>query len=166
MPNRLHFDISEWLVLDGTEAELPLTASLVQKIMQYHLLPANEIREALGHPVFVRSGWRPVWWEHLKDRDGDSQHCYKSKGATDLSIEATSGKPYKPKDMWLKFFRLLKETDYTRIAYYPDLRFFHCDYKTEERKYYISWQGWELSDYKTLADLVGANKNQNEGHSM
>jgi len=164
--NNLHFDISEWLVLDGTEAELPLTASLVQKIMQHHLLPLNDVRSELGQPIFVRSGWRPAWWEHVKGRDGDSQHCYRTKGATDVSIEVSSDKPYKTKDVWLKFFRLLKQTDYTRIAYYPDLRFFHLDYKTQERKYYVSRQGWELSDYNTLANLIGTNNNQNEGHSM
>lgn len=153
--NNLYFHISEWLNLDGTEAEIPLTTDKAQKIFQYHLLELNVVRDELGMPVHVRSGWRPEWWEHVKGRDGSSQHCFRELGATDASIEKHSGKPHKPKDIWLKFFRLLKQTNYKRIAYYPQERFFHCDYKGNDRKYYISTQGWELSDYETLAKRIG-----------
>lgn len=159
--SKLYFHISEWLNLDGTEAEIPLTADQSQKIVQHHLLPLNVVRDEMDMPVHVRSGLRPSWWEHMKGRDGSSQHCFRELGATDASIEKHSDKPHKPPEMWLKFFRLIKQTPYKRIAYYPDLRFFHCDYNSKERKYYIVKQGWEQSDYEILANLVGTNQNQN-----
>lgn len=161
----LHFKISEWFVLDDVQADVPITASLSQKILQHHLLELNVVRDELGMPVYVRSGYRPEWWEQVKGRDGDSQHCYKELGATDVSIEKHSREPYKPRQMWLPFFRLLVKTSYKRITYYPALRFFHCDHEGDKRRYYLSRQGWEQADQTTLANIVGTSQNKNEGHN-
>lgn len=151
---KLFFDISEWFILDGYEAELPLTTDVAQKIMQNHLLEINPVRDELGMPVHVRSGYRPQWWERMKGRDGDSQHCYIEDGATDISIEKHSDNPHKSNQTWIRFLRLLKQTSYKRIAYYPELRFFHCDYQGNDRKYYISKQGWEQIDFQSLANKM------------
>lgn len=89
-----------------------------------HILTMNPVREALEAPIWPseKSGWRPYDYELKKDRSGKSQHTFLySDGAVDWTCEKNKIKSL------LQF--IVEMTDYTRIAYYPNQNFIHCDYK-------------------------------------
>jgi uncharacterized protein YcbK (DUF882 family) len=116
MPN--YFDISEFLI-DVDAKVVPI--HVVQKIDKYHKPILNSIRHYLGVPVIIsqHSGYRSVEWEHSRGRSGYSQHTFEGRGAVDVRSNT-------------KFDDLLKmliNSDYTRICYYPFSRFIHCDFK-------------------------------------
>lgn len=158
-----YFSIKEFCKLNGLSVELPITPGLADKVLNFHLFPLNDIRTTLGMPIHIRSGYRPVWFEKTKGRDGDSQHCYRAKGATDCSLEKHSEANNKPPGDWAHFFKLLKESPYKRIAYYPDKRFFHLDYKSETRQYFINKQGWHSIGANELVRLISnQNRKDNE----
>ena len=96
------------------------------------------VREKIGSPVYIskRSGYRPVWWEKLRGRSGGSQHCFKGKGAVDLTCQ--TGK-------FQELYNLLvEESDFTRICLYPEKMFIHCDFKKSEHRLYLdTGNGWE-----------------------
>lgn len=152
----LHFHISEFYKLDGQSVEL-LDFETTQKVIQYHMMPLNAVRTKLERPVYVRSSVRPKWWETIKGRvpgqgrDEWSQHCFIGKGASDVSLEAASDSA--PAGNWQDFFNAICQcTDYKRIAYYADLRFFHLDYKSDQREFYNgdSWMEITREQLKAL----------------
>ncbi len=107
-----------------------LTDELKDKI-QVHIDEMNPVREDLGFPVLVskNSGYRPEEYEISKGRSGKGEHTYKGKGAADYTC-ATAQK------VRLLVEKLKKNSKYTRICYYPNDNFVHCDYKTTERLYF------------------------------
>lgn len=136
---RLYFTISECCITDD-----PVPQDVADKLLRYHIVPMSRVREAYGAPIYAsaKSVYRPVSYEKSKGRSGRSQHCFRGKGAGDWSAQ----------DMKKLLEMIAIGTDYTRIAYYPGRRFFHCDYAAKERQYFISvggkWQhvGDELTD--------------------
>ena len=110
-----YFKIEEFLIT----GEMP-EQEIVDKI-QHHIDVMNPVREAYGKPITVsqRSGYRPVWWEKQRGRSGNSQHCFKGKGAAD----------YTGSDLQELLKMLILHSSYTRICYYKKQNFIHCDFK-------------------------------------
>lgn len=143
-----YFDFREFCITDA-----PVPQDVVDKIIKYHMLPMNLVREEFGMPVRVslRSGYRPVEYERSKGRVGTSQHNFKGLGAADYTHDGD----------WDEFIRLIiKLTDYTRVCWYPNNNFVHCDYASEDRQLFTAdspagaWQyKGELKDFKTIKDL-------------
>ena len=99
---------------------------VLDKIQIYHINQMNPIRHRLGIPVLVsqNSGYRSYETEISKGRSGNSQHCFKQKGAVDYV--------HTPELLT----ELINNSEYTRICYYPHKGFIHCDFKAEKRRYY------------------------------
>lgn len=116
----------------------PVPEDVADKIYLYHILPLNKVRSALGIPVWPseKSGYRPEWWEKARGRQGNSQHVFKGKGATDVTCEDFA----ENKGVLLE--ALIKLTDYTRFCIYPT--FIHVDYAGLERWVYENTpSGWQ-----------------------
>lgn len=124
MSNLIPFSISEFCI---TGEDVPL--SVADKILEFHITPILPFRLREKVPVWAsqKAGYRPPFYEKSKGRSGKSQHCFlkSSKGAVDWTTKPTH---------LLKLLEFLKdETSYTRICYYPNNGFVHCDYKHPER---------------------------------
>lgn len=117
--HKLYFNVSELCI---TPKDVPL--KVADKILKYHIEPMNEIRKMLGKPIFASqsSGYRPEWYEKQRGRSGNSQHCFKAKGAIDWTAY----------DIHKLLELLMEETEYSRICLYENNRFVHCDYKNED----------------------------------
>lgn len=122
-----------------TEPHIP--PQIAEKILTYHIEVMNPIRYLLGSPIIVseKSGYRSVETEIRQGRSGNSEHTFKGKGAADYTT---------PGDLNM-LGKLLKDSPYTRICYYPTKGFYHCDYKGSERILYISEDGskWTRRDW-------------------
>ena len=115
--------------LSIVNTDIPL--AVADKLIKYHISPMTFVRESLGDPITAsqRSGYRPKWYEINKGRSGNSQHTFEDKGAVDWT---TTG------DMKKLLQLIIDFTTYTRICYYPNNRFIHCDYKNPvERWEYV-----------------------------
>ena len=119
-----YFNLSEFCITPD-----PIPQDVADKILQNFIIPLNPIRHEMGMPIIIskKSGWRPEWWEKLKDRSGDSQHVFKGMGAADLVCD----------DMKLLGSNLAYKSPFMRLVYYPKKRFFHVDYALGTRGYYI-----------------------------
>ena len=120
-----YFDITEFII-DPDAKVVPI--DVVQKIDTFHKPILNAIREQLGIPVIIskHSGYRTVEWEKERGRSGNSQHTFQGKGAVDVrSIED-----------FKELLRLLIDSDYMRVCYYPHHGFVHCDFKGYHRQYF------------------------------
>ena len=103
----------------------------IEEKIQVHINEMNPIRHALGFPVIVskNSGYRPRAYELMKRRSGNSEHNFEGKGAVDYTC-ATKEKTK------LLLENLKSKSKYTRICYYPNDNFIHCDYKAKDRQYF------------------------------
>lgn len=93
--------------------------------------------------VSLRSSWRPVWWERLKNRTGRSEHTYGWLGATDVTCDGFA-------DNWeILLDALISETHYTRLTVYHTENggFIHCDYKNPYNDAYVYNSKW-VRQYK------------------
>ena len=124
------FKVSDFIYTDG------LTKAVVEKIERYHL-PVVEKLPAITYIV----GFRSFAHEIRQGRSGTSQHTFEGKGAVDLGSS----------DM-VYLLDALVETPYTRICMYEG--FFHCDYKTSDRRYYIDREGWDRVELDELKKEV------------
>lgn len=137
------FSISEFLITQPKTVEL----EVCDKLWKYHIIPMVPVREALGVAIWasLKSGYRPEWYEKNKGRSGDSQHCFKEKGAVDWTCTDFASN----KDKFLEL--IIEHTDYTRIAVYDG--FIHCDHKPTtngKREIYTSnaksqWKFWKYA---------------------
>lgn len=138
----LHFKISEF-TKHGQRLWIKRKNSIIvaDKILENFIIPLSDIRERLGTPIFITSGYRPRWYEIYKGRSGTSQHTFKGKGAADISCHDSRLQD-------LKIFLFLN-SDFSRICFYPERNFFHVDYasKDNKRRYYEdTGYGWEFKD--------------------
>jgi len=112
---------------------------VIEKI-DYHIWVLNRIRDKLGSPIYIsmRSGYRPIDYELSRGRSGNSEHCFRGKGAVDLSCDP---------DKLIELLKLLIESEYTRVCYYPEDQFIHCDFKHKQKYTYLSTHGtWESNN--------------------
>jgi hypothetical protein len=125
---KIPFKISEFVI---TGHSIPTVVA--DKILKYHITPMVPIRHRLATPITAskNSGYRPDWYEKKMKRSGKSQHCFIEKGAVDWTCSKE------------RIEDLLKElktnSPYTRVSYYPNNGFIHCDYKPTpdgKRHYY------------------------------
>jgi len=132
MKIRLYFKPSDLCIDDK-----PVPQNIIDKIVNYHIVPMSVVRHYFGKPIFCKdskgkkSGFRPYRWEILRNRSGKSQHTFgqgkngiinpKDKGAVDWRCRGFQS----DKDELLKL--IMEHTEYTRIAIYN--HFLHCDYK-------------------------------------
>lgn len=121
--------LSELIITDD-----PVPIDVMDKLLQYHLWPMNKVRNILGQPIWAsqKSGYRPEAFEKKKGRSGNSQHTFKEKGAVDW----TTREAYLADLLNL----IIQFTNYTRICYYPDEGFIHCDHKPtaqNQRQFFI-----------------------------
>lgn len=122
-----HFKLSEFCITND-----PIPQEIADKILLFHIVPMNKVREELDDAIKVskKSGWRPKQYELDKGRSGRSEHTFlpsakdpDGRGAADYTANRI--------DDLLEL--IIKKTDYTRICYYPNNKFIHCDYGFEER---------------------------------
>ena len=134
----MNFNISDFNISGE-----PIPEDVSDKILKWHIIPMQRVRNVLGIAIWAsqKSGYRSLSWEKSKGRSGNSQHCFRGKGATDWTCRNFSDN----KDKLLE--AIIKETDYTRIAIYNS--FIHCDYKetdSNSRELYTSdsKSSWQL----------------------
>lgn len=128
--------------------ESVLPTYVADAILKYHLPVLNLLRDMLGEPIYIseRSGYRSVAWEKSKGRSGTSQHTFINqdgnlcKGAVDVTCH----------HMYLQElgYMLVKDSDYTRICWYPSEGFYHCDYKKSDHRVYNSIDGKWARSYR------------------
>lgn len=139
------FGIQEFLI-DPDMRNGSVPTHVANKIIHHHLPILNPTRAQLGSALIIsqNSGYRSVEWEKSKGRDGSSQHTFKGKGAVDLTCKQSA---------LHHLGDLLAESDYARVAWYPDSKFYHCDFKDYElgkRLFTVQNGIWKLKDYRTL----------------
>jgi len=114
------------------------------KILDSHIPTLNAVRTLLGVPLSIsgKSGFRSAKTEKKNGRSGNSQHCFKGRGAVDLTCSKMG-----------KLLRILKDiSTYTRITYYPNKNFIHCDFKPvtgNKRQFFIDrsdGKGWKFQN--------------------
>jgi len=128
-----HFKVSDLIY----ETHVHVPKEVIRKIEQYHLPILNELQT----PIVSVVGYRSYQYEIMKGRPGTSQHTFTTKGAVDLVAD----------DLYA-LWRELKETPYTRICFYGN--FFHCDYKTPIRHYYVNKDHWVNIDINQMEDTI------------
>lgn len=119
---RGNFSIKEFCI---TGERPPL--DVAESIIANHINVLNPIREELGASIIVsqKAGYRPKDYEISKGRRGTSQHTFKDKegNVTGGAADLTSPK-------LIELITLLKaNSSYSRICYYPNNGFIHCDHK-------------------------------------
>ena len=118
----IYFKLSELCITDD-----PIPQPIADKLLKYHITPMSVVRGKHGAPIFAssHSGWRPEEYEKARGRSGGSQHCFKDidqvegKGAVDWTAE----------DMEQLLLDIIQYSTYTRVTYYKEDRFIHCDFK-------------------------------------
>ncbi len=131
------------MILSGQFADIALSVQVADKINK-HIFELNPIRHKIGLAIKLTSGYRPVWWEKVRERNGMSEHTYKGDGAVDLVCL----------DM-RKLLMELSKSEYTRIVFYPVKNFIHCDYKFPERgKRFFVGPEWKEKKLKELIKLI------------
>ena len=113
----------------------------IQKIERFHLPFLNDMAELITGIV----GYRSREYEIAMGRTGDSQHTFSGMGAVDISTRYPD-----------RLLSQLMRSPYKRIAYYPDDRFFHCDYNANVQTLYLSTQDsrWSRIDIYSLTALI------------
>lgn len=119
----MDFTIDEFCIEDK-----PIPVSVADKLLKYHILPMQLVRDVMQIPIWAskKSGYRSEEYEKSKGRSGNSQHCFKGKGAVDW----TTATDFIPE----LIENIMKYTNYTRVTYYPNNNFIHCDFKPIEGK--------------------------------
>jgi hypothetical protein len=141
-----HVTLTELLTLEG-KLHLP-PIDVLEKVVEFHLLPLNLIRDRIEHPLFVGSCYRSREHELLKGRSGTSQHTFKMKGAVDVN---TNGNRQK----LLEVAQMALQVGYMRVAYYPEEEFLHLDYAATEKQCFISMNGeWQWVSISKLLETI------------
>lgn len=131
-----YFKIAEFCIAGDS---LPI--AIADKLLEYHINPILPIRARLGFPIWPskKSGYRSRKYEVSMGRTGTSQHCFDNKGAVDWTCRP---------DRLLILLNELASLPYTRICYYPEKKFIHCDYKLSAHRLYVCNDNlhWERLD--------------------
>jgi len=117
--------ILELKVSDFNISGKPIPESVVDRILEHHLLPIQRVIDYTCLKIYpsLKSGYRSYEWEIAHGRSGTSQHSYiaDGKGATDITCDDFEDNV----DTLLE--GLISYTTYTRFAVYNG--FIHADYK-------------------------------------
>ena len=156
--NKLYFSHQEFIL----RKDLPVASDIIDKIIEYHLLPMNDIRQKFGSPIIVSksSGYRHMEHEIEKNRLPTSSHLFMEHperqdpgyGASDYTVAPA---------LFVKFIELMVESQYTRIAFYPFQKtpFIHCDYRffgVDKFYYFVNHKNeWHRVTKFELIDAVG-----------
>ena len=121
-----HLFIYNEFYLPGTEVPRE-----VLKKLNKHIEILFNIQKKIGESIYVskHSGYRPVEYELAKGRSGNSEHCFKGDGAVDITC-AKEAMPLLRKH--------LASSPYTRLCFYPENNFIHCDFKKSAFKFYVA----------------------------
>lgn len=100
---------------------------VAESIIENHINVLNPLREELGAAIIIsqKAGYRPKQYELSKGRSGKSQHTFEdregnvTKGAADLTSP----------ELESLGVLLREKSSYSRICYYPNNGFYHCDHK-------------------------------------
>jgi len=151
--HELYITLDECLRIDGVLQPLP-NVSALDAILKYHLLPLNQARKEIEHPIYIRSCYRSVAHELKNGRSGGSQHTFSDgKGAVDVSVTHDSKVLITP-TLRSKMFELasaLRKAGYKRIAFYPNKFFIHADHKGNAQLFFLS------DDYSKWAQVTPEN---------
>lgn len=126
----LHFRISDFCIDPG-----PIPQDIADKILLHHIEPAEKTRVMLGQPIWPsqKSGYRSFEHEKENGRSGYSEHCFMKMGAVDWTTH---------KEHIERLIQILRESSpYTRVCYYPNNNFIHCDYKARKKQFFICEDG-------------------------
>lgn len=118
-----------------------LEKDVIEKIEKYHLPELKKLTCSVTSIV----GYRSKEYELSRNRSGLSEHTFVGKGAVDLSaLDANS------------LLIDLTKTNYTRICYYPEENFFHCDFKEKSKRiYFINKNGkWVRSNLAQIVEKI------------
>lgn len=164
--NALHFTISE-LIIDP-EAGLPI--DVADKLLKYHIWEMNPIRIEIGAPIWASdsSGYRHKGWERQRNRAPDdprnnrdswSRHTFTPLEGKDPDGLGAVDWTTKPKLITQLGTQLL-HTEYSRIAFYPDELFFHCDYGWRGRgqTLFLNDGGWEKKTKSEFLNIISNGK--------
>lgn len=153
-----YFDLDEFFIernlIENEDEPVPVPLYVINNMVKYHFLPLNVVRTEFGHPVLVssNSGFRSFEYELSQDRNGTSIHTYgtgvangeptpyQAKGATDVSTTAM----HKFDELAV----LLARTGYTRLIIYPEQKFIHCDYNSDNKNFYLGRKGQTIKTLK------------------
>jgi len=143
---KLHFTIQECCATDE-----PVPQRIADAIMRHHIIPQSFIRDKLGAPIYVNgSCWRSKEYERAKGRDPVSSSRTKWSDHTFLIDEHSAGwGAFDGHTHWHLmhiYADLLLSSPYSRIAFYPDQKFIHSDYRffnQGKRLYIATDSGWE-----------------------
>lgn len=113
----------------------PISLLIADKLM-VHIDIINDIQRFIQAEIICskKSGYRSYKYELSRGRSGTSQHCFRSKGAVDLSLAGGS-------DEFGKFVERLRKSGYNRVCYYPKNNFVHCDFKYPGKHFFICEDG-------------------------
>lgn len=112
---------------------LPTALRVITAIEKHFVEPLNKVREIIGAPVVVNSGYRPKWYELARLRSGSSEHTFKDRGGKATGAADITTVPEKRDELREA---LCKDSPFRRVAWYPVEGFFHVDYKGEDRRYF------------------------------
>ena len=138
--------------------DIPVEAPVYDAILHYHLLPIHRVEQKLScHVVPTLVGrhggggsvYRHPEHERERDRSGTGSHTFKDKkGAGDYTVTDFN--------QFEKFLSVLvKETDFTRLCYYPNHNFIHCDYRADTLQLFVDeGRGWQYVDKDDFFDEI------------
>ena len=136
-----HFSFKEFT----RESVIPL--HVADAILKHHMPALNRVRNEIYGPIYIseHSGFRSVPYERSQGRSGTSQHTFRnSDGTPCLGAVDVTTVPFKLEELG---YLLTKHTGYTRICWYPESGFYHCDYKdTDHRLFTMGEHGWTRDD--------------------
>jgi hypothetical protein len=124
---RGHFSIKEFCI---TGERPPL--EVAESIILNHIDVLNPIREELGAPIIIsqKAGYRPKEYELSKGRSGKSQHTFERVDETTGEVIVTGGAVDLTSRNLDELGSLIRASGkYTRMCYYPNNGFYHCDHK-------------------------------------
>ena len=138
--------------------DIPVEAPVYDAILHYHLLPIYRVEQKLScHVVPTLVGrhggggsvYRHPEHERERGRSGTGSHTFTDKkGGGDYTVTDFN--------QFEKFLNVLvKETDFTRLCYYPNHNFIHCDYRADTLQLFVDeGKGWQYVDKDDFFDEI------------
>lgn len=137
------FFIDQSLVSDPKKT-IDIPGYVIDSIIRYHLIPLNQARIEFGEAILIskNSCFRSVEHEQEKGRTGRSIHTfgtfttpdkttlYYLKGASDVTVRNMK--------RFEEFALIMARLPYTRLIIYPEQKFIHADYNSDNKNFYVA----------------------------